>query len=151
MNTDTYIADKKVLGTGILENQKTPAGKEIVEVLFEDGSKEVMPKLRYEMIATNEISDATGVQNKIASHVGATVFGTMHEFGILLGEVEEVLNQVSNLTNSGYEKARDIVWGTEHHKLPLNKINTILLENYAKENTNGTSSTGSGSDSEDTK
>ena len=147
---DKFIAEKKVLGTVVLEGVKSPAGNEMVEVNFEDGSKEIMPKLRYEMITTNEISDASTVQKTIHSRVSETLYATMHEYGILLGEVEEILNYVSNLTNSGYEKAHDVIWGFPHYKLPLNKINAVLLENHAKENNSGVVSKGGESNIQDT-
>ncbi len=142
---EQYIADKKVLGVNVLEGVLTPAKNEMVKVLFEDGSDEVMPKMRFEMIVTDKISDASSVQTKIQNHVGSYLFTTLHEFGIKMGEVEGILNSTSDFVNGGYTKARNIKWGFEHELLPLIEVNNVLLENYAKDN-NGTPSDGSGAD-----
>ena len=136
---EQYIEDKKVLGVTILE-EKTPGGNSMVSVAFEDGTFEVMPEARFNIIKTSEISNASQVQEKILSQVGAVLYGMLHEYGIKMGEAEEVLNSTSTYINSGYEKARDIIWGISHRKLPLIQINKILIKEHAKENNNGTTS-----------
>lgn len=146
---EKYIADKKVAAVvGPLEI-KTPSLQEMVEVQFEDGSKEIMPQRRYETISTTEISDASTVQATLEKRVAASLFGMLHEYGVKLGEVEEILNEVSNFTNSGYEKARDIKWGVAHKFLSLIDVNNVLIEHAKREkNTNGSASDGGGTDSE---
>lgn len=143
-----YIEDKKVMGTSVFEGEKTPGGNEMVKVMFEDGSEEIMPKLRYEMIVTEERSDASTVQQTIQQKVGAVLFGVLHEYGILMGEADEVINTAANLVNAGYEKARDIKWGFPHRYLPLNEVNKVLIENHAKQSSDGTASVGGGADPE---
>lgn len=145
---ENYIADKKVLAISVLEDIKTPAKNEMVKVMFEDGTEEIMPKRRYEMIVTPTISDASSVQTKIQNHVGSYLFGTLHEFGIKMGEVENILNATSDFVNGGYVKARNIKWGYEHEFLPLIEVNNVLLENNAKQDNNGTTSDGSGTDTQ---
>ncbi len=122
------------MGIVDLPEIKTPAGNEMVRVNFEDGTKEDMPKKRLEMIVTNTVSDASEVQRKIQSHVGAYIYGSLHEFGIKMGEAEEILNAASTYVNSGYEKARDIKWGVTHRFLPLLDINNVLVEHAKKDN-----------------
>jgi hypothetical protein len=144
---EQYISDKKILGVTEIEKQ-TPAGNKMVEVIFEDNSKEVMPKMRFDIIVSDEISNASKVQEVISSTVGSYLLGVLHEYGIKMGEADNILNATGDAVNVGYEKARDLKWGISHRFLPLLDVNDVLRENYAKQNSDGTSSTGSGSNQE---
>jgi len=143
---EQYIAEKKILGVVVLEEEKTPSGNEMVEVKFENGTTEKMPKMRFEMIKSDKISDASTVQKTIQTKIGAQIYGLLNEFGVLFGEAEEILNSASTYVNSGYTKARDILWGCEHQYLSLIEINKILIKNHEEQNNNGAVAPGSGSD-----
>jgi len=142
---EKYIADKKVLALVALDG-KTPAGNKMISVNFVDGTQEAMPEMRFNIISTNEISDASTVQTKIRNHVGSYLLGVLHEFGIKMGEADMVLNSAGDAVNLSYERARDIKWGgISHSMLPLIEVNNVLVENANKDN-NGTASSGGKSD-----
>lgn len=142
---EKYIADKKVL-TLVALDEKTPAGNKMILVHFVDGSKETMPEMRFNVISTGEISDASTVQTKIRNHVGSYLLGVLHEFGIKMGEADMVLNSAGDAVNLSYEKARDILWGgIGLSVLPLIEVNKVLVQNANKDN-NGTASSGGKSD-----
>ena len=143
---ENYIGDKKVMTVAETEF-KTPGKADIVKVYFEDGTSEVMPKMRFEMIKKTEVTSASEFQKTINDKVGSYIFSMLHEFGIKMGEVESILNSTSDYVNGAYLKARNIKWGIEHEVLPLLDVNNVLLEDHAKQNNNGTPSTGSGTDS----
>ena len=145
---EKYITEKRVLAALEIskDEQKTPGGNEFVLVSFEDGTKEVMPKMRFEMIVTDKISNATQVQETIKAKVAANIFGMLHEFGIKFGEIDGIMDAVVNLANSGFHKSQDILFGFNQPNIPLNNINKILVEDYVKNNSNVAGSTGSGSD-----
>lgn len=142
---EQYIEKKRVIGVVELD-EKTSAKSDMVEVNFEDGTKEKMPKARFELIATPEVSDATKVLEKLKARVGAVLFGMLHEYGVKWGEVNQMSDAMVKLCENGMEKASDILWGYDKPGIPLNEINKILLENHAKQNSNGAGSEGSGSD-----
>ncbi len=145
-----YIANKKVLTVIGPLDQKTPAGNEMVKVAFEDGTEEIMPKTRFELIVTEEKSDATVVQNKLKMKVGAMLFSVLHEYGIKMGETNDISDAMIRLVNTGYEKARDIKFGSEFLDLPLIEVNKILLENATnKQDINRTSPVGGGTNNGD--
>ena len=142
---EQYISDKKVLGVTI-EETKTPGGQEMVKVLFENQVSEIMPKLRFDSIVTDKISDLTTVQNTIKDRVGKSLFSVMHEYGIKMNEVDGVLDQCTEFVNEGLRKSSDILFGCERPDITLNQVNNILLKQHAKENNDGTVSSGGGSD-----
>ncbi len=147
---EQYIADKKVLGVTQLEDITTPGGAGMVEVLYEDNSKEVMPVARFDIIKTEAISDASTVQKTIKERVGSMLYSILHEYGIMFGEVEGCVDTCVNYANAGLEKSTDILFGKTQKFLPLIEINNILIK-HAKESGDGATSTGGGADSEDQK
>lgn len=135
---EQYIADKKIMLVIELKDQKTPMGEMFVEVSFEDGSKEMMPKKRLEMIATQEISNDSLVREELRKNVGSILFGVMHEYGIKLDEVDPCLDTVVELVNNASAKSYELLFGYNKTKIPLNAINKILM-NDLKENGDKTS------------
>jgi len=148
---NTYIADRKFEFVVVLQDKKTPGGAEMVQVTFEDGTSEIMPKARFELIVSEEKSDATGVNRIIRNTVGSRVFAVLHEFGIRVGEIDLVLDEVAQLTNSGISKAVNTLLKIEDkNDLSLIQVNEILLENVQRttKSTDDASSLGDGTDSE---
>lgn len=140
-----YIEDKKVLAVIEMES-KTPAGNDMVEVCFEDNTKEIMPKMRFELIKSDKILDPTDFSNIVKARVASICFGSFHEYGVKMGEVNGILDAVTSLVNEGFAKAQNIVWGVDYPGIKLIDINKVLLNNHAKQNNNGTPSEGSGVD-----
>jgi len=147
---EQYINDKKIVATINLE-EKTPMNNDMVQVCFEDLTKEVMPKVRFELLVTNEPSNASDVMQKLKARVGAILFGTLHEYGIKWGEVNSMSDAMVDLVNNGFKKASDVKWGYEKELIPLIEVNKVLVEDHGKQtdDTNVSSTTGSGPDTED--
>lgn len=145
---EKYIGEKKV-ATVVELKEKTPAKADIVCVYFDDGTVERMSKMRFELVTTTEISNPSAVQKVIQDKVGSYLFGMLHEFSIKMGEVEGILNSVSDYVNGAYIKARNVKWGFEHELLPLLEVNDVLLEEHANKNNSGTPSAGTGLDKQD--
>jgi len=144
---EKYIADKKVIAVTILDSKKTPLENELVKVSYEGGSEEIMPKVRYELISTDSISDASTVMEKVKARVGSILFSTLHEYGIKWGEINGVMDTTVALVDNGFIKATDIKWGCEKEYISLLSINDILKQNHeatTKNDTDGGSSTGDG-------
>jgi len=142
-----YIKDKKIEMIVAID-KFTPLQNEMVKVVFEDGSEEVMPKLRFELIVTEEISTPSEVKKVLESRVAALIFGTLHEYGAKLGEFNGISDAVVSLINNGFRRAEEIVFGHEYTDIPLIEVNDILLKQYAKEYDDGTTPLGGGVDPE---
>jgi len=127
---EQYIGQEKIQDVLDLENQKTPGGESIVEVTFEGGKKEVMPKRRLELlvVSAEEGYETIEIRNKINAQIGAMIFGLMHEYGIKVGEVDSLVDHTVNLVNNAHSKAKEILIGFEQLETPLNIINKILIE-----------------------
>ncbi len=144
---EKYIGEKKIIAVIELDN-KTPQGNDMVEVCFENESKEKMPKKRFELIVSDTVSDATTVQNKVRDTMSTLFLSMFNEFGVKMGETEPIFGCIAGLVNTGFTKAQDIMWGVDYQGISLLEVNKVLKGNYDKENNNGTGPEGSGSDSE---
>jgi len=145
---EQYIGNKQIMGVTIVEGKLTPGKNEIVKVMFTDGSFEIMPKSRLEMISTEELSDASGVQAKVKDYIGKIIYSVVLEHGLDVGEIDGVLDACAQFANDGLHKAQDILFKYPANKIPLLVINDILLENHAKQNNDGAASVGSATDTE---
>lgn len=146
---EKYIGARKVIGISVINDKATPLKNEIIKVTYEDGTSEEMPKKRYDVVGIDTISDATSAGELIRKEVGSYIYAVMHEYGIKYGEIDAILDQVTLLVNNATDKATNILFGVEHpSERTLLCINDILIKKYeSEENTNGSSSNGSGSDS----
>lgn len=146
---EQYIEDKKIVTVALLE-EKTPNELEMVEVHFEDGTKEKMPKMRFELIVTEQKSDATSVRKNLIARISALCFGSFHEYGVKMGEVNEIVDGITGLVNNGFTKAQDIMWGVDYLGIPLIEVNNVLIKKHVgkQEDNNGSTSSGSGVDTE---
>lgn len=140
-----YIENKEILLVAQTEDN-TPIGNEMVKVTFMDNSSEVMPKARFELLATEEVSDATAARKILVARVSSIIFGTFHEYGIKMGEVNSIIDGITELINNGFTKAQNIKWGSEYTDIGLLDVNKVLLD---EQNNNGAPSSGGGADNED--
>jgi len=133
---EQYIGTEKILTVFALEDNKTPTGETMVEVTFDDGKKEIMPKKRLELLTTNEISDATAAHITLKAHVASVLYGVLHEYGIRMGEINSVCDGMVDLANNGFAKASNILFKTEDKDfISLNSVNDILIENASRTET----------------
>lgn len=140
---EQYIGEKLVIAVIELE-EKTPQGNDMVEVCFDGGSKEKMPKKRFELIVTDKVSDATTVQNQVKFTLSSIILGMFNEYGVKMGETEPIFGAIAGLVNDGFTKAQDVMWGVDFQGISLIEVNKVLKANYERENNTGTSPEGSG-------
>ena len=133
---DQFIGKDKIVLVVDVEGKKTPAGEVIVSVTFESGKVEIMPKKRLELLSSE--TEMESIQTIIKEKVGATIFAVMNEYGIKMGEINLCLDGVVELSNNGFKKCGDILFGCEYNDLTLNKVNDILLDNFKQVNGNKT-------------
>lgn len=144
---DQYYGADKIMGVVVLE-ETTPGEAEMVEVLFESGEKFVTSKQRFDLLVTEEPSDATEIQGKVNARVGALCYSLLHEYDVVVGEVNGVADAMVALVTEGHKKAASLLFGQEYLDIPLLGINKILYKN-AQENNDGASPEGSESDKAD--
>lgn len=162
IKVDVYIADKKVKSVEPSDSV-TPLKDVIYDITFEDDSKTKLTRAKFQAVQTIEKSDATEARNALVKELGQKIYAVMCEYGVLLSEIDPVLNEVVRLTNDNQNHALDILWGKEHYDRSLLDVNAVLLSKYDPETEqevdlsqpdpeadNGAASEGDGSNTEDT-
>lgn len=139
-----YYEDKKILLVAEVEGKLTPGGNAMVKVTFDDGTVKEISKLRYELIATDQPSDATAANKQLVNAVGSMLYGLLMEYAIEIGEVNAIADSMVGFVNNGFEKADSALWKQDKIHIGLLSINEVLMNN-GKDN-NGTSSAGSAAD-----
>jgi len=84
-----YIGEKKI-------KEIKDIDEKVYEVEYEDGLKEVLSKLMYNSIVSEEVCDATKLREKRIFPVVQAILGVLRDWGIKLSELQymsAVLNQ----------------------------------------------------------
>lgn len=119
-----------------LPEMKTPGGGDMVEVSFENGTKEIMPKRRLETIAISSETQGKPLEDKrlLQDALANTFFGVMMEFGVKAGEVDQILDMVTARVQKAFDNSCKIKFGFEKSLTPLSVFNEIEMDNLKKEN-----------------
>ena len=124
----------------------------MIEVEFEDGTKEVVSHPRFQLIATKEKSDASQVRELLLKRLGSMMYSMLIEYDFRIAEVDPVLNRVAELVNNASVKSINELFKVNFSdERSLISINNILMENYGEKDNNGSSSNGEGTSGEDKK
>lgn len=81
-----YIGQKKIKETKVAE--KTSNGIEVVEVQYEDETKERFSKLMFDTIASETSCDATQLRDKRIQPIVKAVLEILRDWGIKLSELQ---------------------------------------------------------------
>lgn len=108
----SYIGPKIVKEVKTLE-EKTPGGSEIVEVEYEDGTKEALTKMMYEEVVSETACDLTDLRDKRVRPIVASVLLAFREWGLKIGEtayMSALLNQSLEANKAEAEKELWLKW-----------------------------------------
>lgn len=122
-----YIAHLKIVGVKAID-EKTPDGKLICEVLFDDKTTQKIPVLVLDEIITDEPSDLTTVENKRVLKVTRAILELFAEYDIKLREWEKIEFTIKGSIDENFGRATAALWGTEE-KTWLDMIRVLNKHN----------------------
>jgi hypothetical protein len=96
-----YIGPKKIKETK--DGEKTTNGIEIVDVLYEDGSREFLSKLMFDKIVSEESCDLTKLRDKRLEPLVKETLTVLRNWGIKLSELTQFY-ALLNLSMQNNEK-----------------------------------------------
>jgi hypothetical protein len=126
---DFYIEDQQVKEV-VADENTTPLGDTIFKVTLADDSVKLLTRAKFEAIKTTEKSTATDARNALTREIGQKIYAIMCEYGLLMSEIDPVLNETVRLVNDNQNHALDIMWGVEAYDRSLLHVNRVLLEKY---------------------
>lgn len=149
MDTKFYIGAKEIMTVTMVEKKDTNA-VEMVKVMFTDSSSVTIPKLKLELVQTEEPSDASSIQRIVRKQMGGLIYGLMHQYGLSVLETNDALDEAAQLVQNAMDKATNILFNVEYPAdRTVNQINDILIEHANKNDNNDSAPAGSGTATED--
>lgn len=107
MQPQEYIGPMKVFGIQ-KEEFTTPAGGEVVRVLFESIPPKLMPMTAFKALSTTEPTDYTTLGEKKRALVINALVNLMMEYDMTALEAEVVLIELSKVISNMFDKAAHV-------------------------------------------
>jgi len=105
-----YIGKKQVIGFVIQEEFKTPMGGEIVEVLYLDSNKELMPKKTFNLIVTDKESNDSEVAKTKFRPMVQEILAVVADYDIKFFELEYLTTMIKNSILENINRANNYLW-----------------------------------------
>jgi len=106
---DRFIGPYKVLSITPVE-MKTALGSEIVEVLFEDGHKKLMPTKAFDLLVSEAASDLTSISDKKIGEIMKKCLEVIEEYDVDFFQWEKVGQKIITALNENMNRARNYLW-----------------------------------------
>lgn len=127
-----YIGNKPIKETKTSE-EKTPAGSELIEVEYADGSKEILTKMMYDEIVSDKECDLTELRDKRVRPIVASILMAFREWGLKVGEtayMSALLNQSLDANKVEAEKELWLKWIPTLQS--LDDVNMLAIDRVLK-------------------
>ncbi len=127
-----WIGDKKIGSTSTLK-EKTPAGYDLIEVIFTNGTTAIFSKMMFDAIVSVESCDDSALRDKRVHPVVGSVLAIMREWGIKVGETQYFSALVTQSLNSNKDEAEKQLWkGWAPTIKSLDDVDLILIDRVLK-------------------
>lgn len=104
-----YIGSDEIVSINLVDF-KTPKGSEIYEVTFKTGRSHIFSEKALGLIVTDELSDATTVQDKKFKPMVDEIVEIISEYDVNLGEIEMMFKQIAGKFDLEFNKAMSFLW-----------------------------------------
>ena len=130
--TEQFIGNKKIK-IHFLTSETTPGGIPIVEVEYEDGTKEFFSELMFKEIVSDLSCDLTELRDKRISPVVKIVVGVLRDWGIKIGESSYFALVLNQSLNFNIDEAQKELWSQWTNKpLSLDEVDLIAVDRVLK-------------------
>lgn len=109
---DLFVGSEKVAMVADTEI-KTPMGSDIVEITFENGRKEIMPKKAYELVVTDIASDASIAHRTKMNALVPALKMVICEYDLKVGEIQSLLQALANGIDDNFSRATNYLWTSD--------------------------------------
>ncbi len=125
-----YVGNKEIKSTEELE-QKTPLGNSLVEVIYTDDSKEILPKQMADRLTSLKQVDISEFQHLRCSILADLLFSIIREYGMKWNEFTYVMTLLKTSVEKHREAAEKTLYGKAREEVTLLDIAEILKNNKA--------------------
>jgi hypothetical protein len=111
-----------------LVDRKTYLGKDVLEMTYEDGTKEELTQKMAEKVATEKETDFTTLRDNFVKSIIEEISAILLESEIKIIDIEYVLQSITGHLNQKIEEAIDKAIGKDKYTRSLVDINKILTQ-----------------------
>jgi hypothetical protein len=127
-----YVAEKKVKTYSVAEDT-TPAGGRVIDIQYDDGTKESLTEANFDAVKGYQKGDATKRQEKLVRAAGTKIYALLMEYSPKILEINHILNQTVRLSEDAADEAINEIWGVERTMdRDLLSVNRILTNQHAR-------------------
>ena len=106
MDTKKYIGNKEVDSHQIISQ----SGKDLIEVTFKDGSKDIFSPAMFDKIVTDHAVDATELRDLRIFPVIEEMLHVLLKWNIKVSEIDYIGSLIAGSLNENFKKADDYLW-----------------------------------------
>jgi hypothetical protein len=130
---DQFIGKKKIKETKVAE-QKTPMGNAIVEVDYEDGTKEFIAQCMFDKVVSIEQEDETKLQDKRVNTIVDIILFSLREWGVKIGEIDKITMLLAqSLTYNSNQALLSLVGDYMPKPLTLDEVDLLVIDKILKD------------------
>ena len=129
-----FLGPKKIKSVEVTEH-KTPLGKDILKVSFEDGSWEETTKFMLEATAKDEATDFNKLVEARIMGPAQQILGILTEWHVKMSEVDHVVNKIVTTINVRFEQANAFLWKRDNYDRTIADLSRVLMESEAQKST----------------
>jgi len=130
--SDKYIGSKKIKET-VETEEKTPSGFNLIEVEFEDGTKEWFSPLMFNKIVSEESCDVSILRDRRISPVIEVMLTILRDWGIKMGELPYLSVLLNQSLDFNQREAMQELWSQWMPKpLSLDDVDMITVDRVLK-------------------
>jgi len=107
---DRFIGPRKIEMVSVREGVLTPGGAEVVDVVYDGGFREVMPKVSFENLVTPQPTDYTKLSERRIMAVLKELVKVCAEHDLRGGEIESLKNSLANNLFHAINRVTHFLW-----------------------------------------
>lgn len=101
---DSFIGGNKVLLVAE-STKKTPMGADMVEISYEGGAKEIMPKKTYKAVVTDIPTNYTILQETKLKVIAPAVVAVIEEFDLKVSDIQALMQKIASQIDNRFSRA----------------------------------------------
>ena len=107
-----YIGEKEIVVVEKIKSKNNDVNSDYVKIIYKEGT-EIMPRIMFEAIVTNDSTDATDLRNRRMLKVIKEILTTLLKWDIKLSEVNFINSLINASINDNMETASTKLWKKE--------------------------------------
>jgi len=125
---EKFIGPKKIKES-VISPKLTYLKNSVVDIEYEDGTKESMPQKVFEVVVTDTVSDWSSLREKIVTPIVASILEVLLESECSTNYLDYMISKLKASVEENIKKAESCLWNKYVEDLTLADVHKILMDN----------------------